>query len=813
MISPDGQLSDFVQGQNVAPPEEGPDTLRVTFRTALSDQINRAQEDAMVDQFFRRYDEVAREMGRPLSKQDNFWTSGMTWDEDRTPMQFLPRRKLFEMIYRQELGWRRWLLGGIFYLGQNLHLPYTFLTVQKMIARATNYFFASDPWFAVNPMPGAVTPPTPAPPVAPQIPGQPPQPAAPTGITAADQANDFAKYKFKQAHIKEAFTKGVEKTFIRGEQVIKTGHFTDAILYQSFSNVAIASPSTPKVPLMANDGDYLYDTDRWVLTAQPTAPQRQAIQRAADTAGQPPDFTVLPPGFQLEDWQQQMAIQQAANTGGEPDLTRIPSALTLERDPTTLYPTADSGALDQNGQLIFKKLRVKRRKIRYKGPVADPVNADDFLFPLTAPDLQKADFICHVYDIQALQLVQMFVDRLKATGELDKDEYPRVLEMLRIAPRYSGQATDTMATGPKPELRESFALVTENRGAPILNIGEGYMTMDVDGDGAMEEVFMIVDLKTRRPIIYDHLPNVFPDAKRPFHMFCINPVEGRCHGIGMVEIFSEMQRLIDLLANRIEFSTSQAGTVTFWQPLLTQEGLANKALKLNVGETYTKIDPKTPTEQILDRKVLYEFKADTLKPLLEQFQQLFTNLGGVATTNDADAAGLNPTKLATGINNIQQAGEEQFAPLIGHLTPGIESAVLALMYQLIANADDSEIYHVLQNGKQVPMQIQTIDIRNLEFSAEVELTRYRGQQSQAEAQGMITAAANFYANPLLLQERLLQLYKALGKGYQIGNVDAIFIPTDPSLYGPGGQVPGALPAGAPPPPPVSGGDQPGNPGP
>lgn len=737
------QVDTYLATQPQEPPDIPSGDPEVIFHTALSAELDREQEQAMVAHFLKRYDELRDELGANQAQGDSWWEGCRNLQ--LSSIKFLAKRRMWEMTYHQNFDWRRWILGGLFEMGQNLHLPYTTKTVTQMISRAQNYFFGSDPWFSVNPMPAKDTMPD-----------------------AAEQVDAFAKHKFRLADVMGAGNTAIEKAFIRGEAVMKTSHWLDSIDYTSFSNVAVVSLKDQRTPLMANDGDYIYDTDRWVQVPDIDPITKQGIDQEATTAGTLPDYS------------------------------QFPTKLVLERDNTTSYPEEGSGSLQQ-GQLIFRKLPVPRTKVRYRGPVADNVFGNDFLCPLAAKSVQLADSCFHVQDIAALQLVKMARERDRISGAPDEDAKKRLDELLRLGTLSSGAQTDTQAGKPRRDLKEGAAFGSVPRGAPILNVAEGYMTYSAKGDGTLQEIFMMVDLTSKKPIIYDHLPNVFPDAKRPFHVVRINPVEERWYGIGMVEIFSELQRIIDLLVNRWEFSTSTAGTVTFFNASLTKEGDANPNLELNVGETLTPKDAQTPFEKIVGRIPLHEFKGETLKPILDMFAQMLTNMGGVATTNDADAAGLNPTKLATGIRNIQQSGEEQFAPLVRHLETGVESMLTALVYLLVAYSEDQEKYNVLNNGKFVPMAIDTINVRNLDFSVDIELSRYHGEQKMAQINGAIQTASTYYALQPEIQIRLEQLYRALFKLFQVGNVDNVIVPMNPENYGSGAQVAGALPAGGAPP--------------
>lgn len=709
LSGPDTQIAAFLQRMPDDVPDMTVDEPQVVFRTAM--ELTREQEDRLVEQFFQRKQDIETEMGRSSAAGSDWWQSfaqnGLGDD-----MTFLAKRALMELVYHQKMEWRRWVCGGIFDTGQNVHMPFCRRIVQQMIARANNYFFSTDPYFSVNPMPA---------------PGVDPD--------KAGQADAFAKYKFERAGVKPALEKAVEKAFIRGEAVVKTRHWSDVIRYETNAKIAVQSPGG--AALLAQDQDYIYDTDRWVNRPQLT-PEQQADADQAQREGQPLD------------------------------MSQFPMAMTLERDANTPLPATP---------LVFELRHITRMVTRYNGPQAVNVHAEDFLMALNSPDVQSADCAIHLYSIPAIELVQIYIDRLKAMGQYDPQEFPRVLELLRTAPLSSGESGHAATTAPRPELGEANTSL-QKRADPALSIAEAYLRMDVNGDGQYEEVFLMIDINTRRPIIYDHLPNVFPNSRRPFHVMVINPVEGRWHGIGMMEVFWEIQKFIDLTYNRWDVSCSQAGAVTLWTPELTVEGAANPALRLNTGETYRKRNRETKAEDIIEQVWLHQFKSEDLHKLVQFATQLLMNMSGVTSVNDAQAAGLETGKLATGVRNMDMAGQEQFAPFLSHLEPGITSVLESLLYLTLWHMDEVELYHVLQNGKPTPMAIQAIDVRDLQYEVSLELSEYRNQQEVAQSQAARACALTFYNLPLVVQQRLMPLFKTELKAYGIEDTDAMLQPLD-----------------------------------
>ena len=257
-------------------------------------------------------------------------------------------------------------------------------------------------------------------------------------------------------------------------------------------------------------------------------------------------------------------------------------------------------------------------------------------------------------------------------------------------------------------------------------------------------------------------------------------MDGRWTGTSAVETLWQMQRLIDLNMNRWDFSNSTSGTVTFWNPELLEESTGNRNLKLNHGKSYRKRDPKTRAADIVERVPLNEFKGVQLESLMQWWAQMATNLGGVANVNDSQMAGLDSTKLATGIRNMDASGQEQFAPFLSALTPGLTDISEKCLVLAVATADEEEMFEVMgPEGAMLIQQIKQSDLRKMKWSLELELTRYKNEQEAKQAQFARPAAVEFYGLPPVLQMRLAPLYRQELKAYGVRNVDTIIaLPTE-----------------------------------
>jgi hypothetical protein len=452
----------------------------------------------------------------------------------------------------------------------------------------------------------------------------------------------------------------------------------------------------------------------------------------------------------------------------------------LEDDEFVLIEGGDFPVLKRDGVTtasgVFELMKIPRRSILFKGPEAAVVPLRDFVASMDRPTLQEEDTVCHYYDMDAIAIVEEYIERLKERGAWDEKEWPRVVELLSMAAAGSRDAT-AGAGAYRPETGDSPDNASgHQRSEPLVKIAEVHMWIDANSDGKRENIMMLLDTETRRPILYDYTANIYEDKVRPFSVVRIDPVDGRWTGTSAVETLWRMQNLIDLNMNRWDFSNSVSGSVTFFNPELLEESQGNRTLKLNHGKTYRKRDPKTKAEDIVERVQLAEYKGVQLETIIQYWTQIATNLGGVANVNDAQMAGLDSTRLATGIRNMDASGQEQFSPFLSALTPGLTDISEKCLVLSVATSDEEELFDVMgQDGAMMVQSIRRGDLRKIKWSLELELTRYKNEQEAKQAQFARPAAVEFYNLPPVLQMRLATLYRQELKAYGVRNVDQIIV--------------------------------------
>lgn len=684
---------------------------RMPFPTSYV--LNREQEEELCNHAMRRLGELEAESGREACGSNPMWGNdsvevyqGEYEGINRQAKTWMGKRHIYDKTYKNEMGFRAHVLGGIF-AESNLAAPIARRITRQMTARGVNYFFGTDPWFAIYPV----------------------------GILdkdRADKADRYVRHKMDQAKLKRTQELAIERAFILGESVVKTSWANRGQIYKTQATVLVDEAGAD---ILGADGDYIFENDEWI-----------------------PEI--------IED----------PVTGDQ-----VASNMTvLKRDLKTPQPPV----------MEFVKKLITRRITHYKGPEAKVINFMDFLCPLEAESIQLADCVAHLYDRALMDLADEWQKEIaaSASGPERQEAMRKAIDLLRMLSSGSGEPNSAQNSDSVDSSTNSGG--QSSRSQPIVEIAEFHLRYDADGDGILEDVMLIMDRKSKTPIFYDYEANITPDGLRPFACVRVAEVPGRWYGIGAMEQFESSQQIIDLLVNRYSFSQSESGRVIFWDPSCTIEGRAQRNLELNGGKTYTLANGKK-AEDALSVIYLNENKGENLMEMAEFFMQLMMNESGVANANDGNVSGMDSTKLATGIRNVEKSGQEVFSLHLGHLEPGISESLTKMVKLVFSNIDQMEVYRYFEDGEDggegggaLLREINPGDIANIEIDTKILLTRFRGEQILESYSRGWEIVEKFYSQPYEVQINTAAMAVSMLKAMQIANADEIILPTQMPLMGP-----------------------------
>lgn len=523
--------------------------------------------------------------------------------------------------------------------------------------------------------------------------------------------------------------------FIQGECVVKTRWNKRTSFYEAWDDVAVDDKGQP---IMAQDGDYIRKTD---IFAQQEIP-------VLDAAGLP-------------------VMDQAT---GQPQMT-MSTNMVLQRDAATPQPPA----------LQFQTIVVPKSRAHADHVEAKPIYYLDFLCPTSATSIEDADCCAHLYNVQLIQLCDQFL-RESWQGTPPQEQLDRVSEL--VSQVIGGSPIEMQALGDreKPENGQTTegGMTGRSRTEPYVGMAEIWLWCDPLGDGVMRSIMLLMNQDGTLPIYYDFTDNLTPDGKRPFKCIRINPVANSWHGQGNVERLWPLQAVIDLLFNRSLFAESRAARVDFWDPSCTIEGNDNPDLELNWGSTYRLANGKKAADA-LTSVYLTNIKSQNLKDLLQTVLQVAQAMSAVSNVNDAGMAGMDTQKLATGIRNLENSGDELFHQWMAQIRPSHEDILrscLRLVLDQISrdpNQQKAVIQFFDRNSARL-VQITRAQLAGLDLDIKLELTTYRAQALLTQAQLGYNISISHLQLPLPLQARTASLVLQILRALEIQGADKILAP-------------------------------------
>lgn len=543
------------------------------------------------------------------------------------------------------------------------------------------------------------------------------------GNADEQKALDVQRYLQYEFHNRNNLTGDInaalELTFIQGQQVGKVTYEKNIDYYETVASVAVGLDGSP---IAASDGDYIYAHDRFVQVQDPI-------------------------------------------TGHVSEV--------LERDGVTPKPPTD-----ESGQFFFRLEKLKKRLDKGSSSTFGAIHYLDFLCPLNAESIEKADCVVHLYDRTVINLAHQYLqgEFHEMTPELQLERMKDVAKLVDEAMR------NTTSVGTQNLVRTDLNEDSKTQGGdhtePKLNLAECWIHFDVNGDGIMENLIVVMDREGNIPIYYDYAANMTPDGLRPFRALVINKVAKRWHGVGQMEVYERLQEAADLILNRWNLSQSSSGRLDVVHPELTLEGQRDPNFKLNYGQAYTAIDKNVKAEDVISSAYIRDIKGGDLQTLLQFLLQVSMNMSGVSNANDSRMAGLDTAKLATGIMHLEKSGNELFGKYLAELIPCIKDIVKTLAKSVLASIDSNRVYQFFEGEQSMVATLTKDKVRDIEIDVRIDLTKVKGEQDLARFERAFGVLENYYRQPFMVQQRMHQVVMGLLKAMNIKNVEEMVEPVD-----------------------------------
>lgn len=507
----------------------------------------------------------------------------------------------------------------------------------------------------------------------------------------------------------------IERILVCGECPVFLSYSKQVSYYQTSKSILIGEDGEPV--LAESDRDYIIQgQDRWV----------------------PAQIPVIDPATN------QPAIDPLTNA---PVMQPDPNgAMLLKRDGITPRPANE----------VYEQQTIWRRSVTQEGPQADILMPHDFLYPLNCKDIETADCTVHIYDEPLIQLIHKIFTLPDASPE-EVIAYVAKLKA-RLLPESNNTPVAANNKG-RADLNEPIDGLGQDRQEPIINWWRVCLRYDALQSGNMANIILIMT-PSGTPLFYDYVDNVTPDRKRPYRLPRVNPVPGRAHGMGLVELYEQLQTNADLIFNRWNFGMSRSGTVVAFQPENTMEGDANKNLVINGGETLH-LKPGKTLQETVQSIGLTDVRQMPLKEMLEFIMQLAMNMSGVTNSNDAQTAGLDTMKTATGVKNLEKTGQELTDKLVADLRPGLKDILKSLMLLAAFNLNSPKVFRYFSGDLGSLTTITPDEVQDLTLHVELELTKYRGEQDLQQNSQAIQATQGFYAQMPEVQELTAPMFRSI----------------------------------------------------
>jgi hypothetical protein len=391
------------------------------------------------------------------------------------------------------------------------------------------------------------------------------------------------------------------------------------------------------------------------------------------------------------------------------------------------------------------------QKIVHKdGLEAGGISCEDFIFPIDAPSLDKADIMVHVYDdtLDALQ---------HAWGDKTHNE------------RFQFSATGPLSQASQPVAQQGEQEARNHR-RDMVNVHEVYIRCDADEDGRDEWIFLVLDFRTRESIYEEYLGNL--GMKQPPFVLIrgVESVPGRAYGNGVYKMFDHKSLFIDLQFNRVALKASKTGSITFVHKDGTEESKAG--IELVVGDKKSYVIPansvygkdKPPVFRVNLNEV-DEYAMNLLQTMIQTGMLEF----GIVSAADGSETDLNASGTATGVRNIERTGNLLHRTTEELMAKDIEGALRIATDIVLENLEPETGAFNRQQAALV--RLNRDEIRLLPRDIRLLLTKIRSEEGMAASAQVVQLLDAYYSRPKWMRKKVRPEYIAQLKMLDVQDAD------------------------------------------
>jgi len=582
----------------------------------------------------------------------------------------------------------------------------------------------------------------------------------------AEAMQKHAGWKLRLAQYKAKIKRAIDTLLDVGYVPIKTTWDVQEDVSESLEMILVHK--SDGVPVVTDDGDYIYEDDETTEVQSPVANQGPG----EDSQSEAPE--------QNEQQVQAAGGEQAEMESVDPedlDQGQDQSNAQAPQPPMLAFVKAPEVVMDAE-KYTWREHLVEQRVRLYNGLRIDPCERKDVFWPMNVPDIEEADMTAHRFDCKLSELRAKYApksfedqdeDEDGSETESDGDEDDQIdSEVADILDGLKHESQSPKSEADKPYKNE--AEVSGQEEDPTIQVAECSFDFDCFEDGRPRRLHLVLLPQQQECIYAEYRAALAPRAAKNIHMLAINRRKNRAYGRGLYEVYENLADAADQLLNAILYRNQYVSDPTkIWNPQNTVEGKANPDLKFEPGSTYSTSGPQIDPKNILTAIELPDLDERTWK-LMELFMQLIQLDSGVTNANQGDVSNLPSNSTATGINSMLESSSVLHQYVLEEirdcLTPQLAFAV-GLIY---LRQDQDETYEYLTNdddpaAQQVMLLKDARKLRHLPMNVDILLTRTKRQEWREASTAAIPIGVQYgqLAPPdqARMREAFVQLFRAL----------------------------------------------------
>ena len=326
---------------------------------------------------------------------------------------------------------------------------------------------------------------------------------------------------------------------------------------------------------------------------------------------------------------------------------------------TKLNVTKYTESQDIDGRIVYEKVKVARKVINYAGPYMEVIPPWEFFY---TPDCKLGDWGNIEGRLIYHEVTRTMNDirKKEKVGLYREGSYEKVLASFEEGVKSSAHPDSFEVKIGVDEVSEHDTQAPEtNELSKEVRIKECYYRLDIDGDGLLEPVIIVMC----GDIILQVEEN--PYNRPPFRVGSISPEPHKITGLAMPKVLENDQKIMTNLLRLIQDSAAQS---CYRNPITNDQQL------------FKMLQDRKPYQPMLgDPNKVGEVKQSSPDQFILKAYELLKAENEEKTSisrynQGQDASSLN--KTATGINIIYNASEKRIRLIIALMGNGVFSGVI-----------------------------------------------------------------------------------------------------------------------------------------